>query len=234
MNSIRYYLMAFCMLAITTKAYTQDLFALTRNGGNANKGTIIKYNATNNTLGAVYNFSAPDAQGAIDPELKAYNGKLYGVSRNGGAYDNGVIFEWDPATNVYTKKHDFNLASTTNGAYPEGGLTLVGTKFYGVTTQAAGVNAHGCIFEWDPATNVFTKKYTMTLANGREPVSTLLLIGTKLYGMARLGGNFSGGSIFEWDTSTNIFTRHQSFSQGDYPVGSLVHIGGTKFYGVTR
>lgn len=33
----------------------------------------------------------------------AASGKLYGVTATGGAFDAGVIFEYDPATNIYTK-----------------------------------------------------------------------------------------------------------------------------------
>jgi hypothetical protein len=44
------------------------------------------------------------------------------MTTSGGISNMGVIFEWDPVTNVYIKMKDFNGA---DGAIPEDGLTLV-------------------------------------------------------------------------------------------------------------
>jgi uncharacterized repeat protein (TIGR03803 family) len=41
-------------------------------------------------------------------DLTYYNGHFFGFTTSGGLYSAGVIFEWDPATNVYTKRFDFS------------------------------------------------------------------------------------------------------------------------------
>ncbi|MFM7858336.1 MAG: choice-of-anchor tandem repeat GloVer-containing protein, partial [Flammeovirgaceae bacterium] len=40
--------------------------------------------------------------------VQAYNGKFYGVTNGGGQFNQGVVFELDPATNSYRKIVDFN------------------------------------------------------------------------------------------------------------------------------
>ncbi len=36
------------------------------------------------------------------------NGKFYGMTLGGGVNNQGTIYEWDPVTNIYGKKFDFN------------------------------------------------------------------------------------------------------------------------------
>ena len=44
--------------------------------------------------------------------LEASDGMLYGLTTGGGSNDDGVLFEYNPLTNTYTKKIDFvNLDS---------------------------------------------------------------------------------------------------------------------------
>jgi uncharacterized repeat protein (TIGR03803 family) len=86
--------------------------------------------------------------------LTLSNGKFYGLTYAGGINNAGVIFEWDPTTNTYTKKFDFN---TTNGSKPQGSLILSNGKFYGLTSTGGNSNL-GVMFEWDPVTNVYTHK----------------------------------------------------------------------------
>jgi hypothetical protein len=63
-------------------------------------------------------------------DLVLYNGKFYSTASRGGRNDAGVIFEWDPLTNIYTKKIDLSIA---DGSNPASSLTLFNGKFYGVT-----------------------------------------------------------------------------------------------------
>ncbi len=102
--------------------------------------------------------------------LSISNGKFYGMTTYGGASGVGVIFEWNPATNIYTKKMDF---TGINGANPYGSLTLSGGKFYGMATYG-GANGIGVIFEWDPATNTYAKLIDLNGDNGGLPYGDLV------------------------------------------------------------
>ena len=70
---------------------------------------------------------------------------LYGIVYEGGTNNDGVIFELNPATGVFTLLHSFG--SGTDGYDPYGGLTLSGTTLYGMTYHG-GANSVGTIFSY--------------------------------------------------------------------------------------
>jgi ELWxxDGT repeat protein/uncharacterized repeat protein (TIGR03803 family) len=172
------------------------------------------------------NDSVFQAQGS----LALSGGKFYGMTYSGGTNDLGIIFEWDPVGNVYTKKIDLDLE---NGSNPYGSLVLSGGKFYGMT-RSGGANDLGVIFEWDPANNTYTKKIDLDSDNGSSPQGSLALSGGKFYGMTYSGGTDDLGTIFEWDPAGNVYTKKINLSSvnGSSPLGSLALSGG-KFYGMT-
>ena len=148
----------------------------------------------------------------------------------GGTSNGGVIYEWDSATNIYTKKVDFN---GNNGLNPIGTLLMHNGVFYGVTT-AGGVTNSGVLFTWNPATNVFTKKFDFTAANGSRPIAKLAAYNSKLYGMTSAGGASGKGVIYEWNPANDTFTKKKDFTgaDGENPNGHLT-LYNNKFYGVT-
>ncbi len=174
---------------------------------------------------------------------QAANGKLYGLTMGGGAYDHGVLFEWDPKSLKYTKKMDFNSSET--GGHPLGSLTKANNgKLYGLT-QGGGAyedkekGIGGVLFEWDPFTNIYTKKIDFNgLEKGSQPYGTLLLASNgKLYGMTAYGGTYNAGVIFEWDPNTGYFSKKINFDRevtGSTPYGNLMQANNRKFYGMTN
>lgn len=203
--------------------------------GSENGGIIFTTNSSGGNFQTRYDFRIGPNAGA-EPwytKLAEYNGKFYGMTLTGGLINKGVIFEFDPVTNTYTKKIDF---TDTNGSSPYGSLILSGTKFYGMTS-AGGTSSKGVLFEWDPATNAYTVKYNFNL-NGDSPYGNVTVVGGMLYGMTRFGGSGTRGVIFQWDPSTNIYTKKIDLTgvtgtnPGAYPQGSLTYSGGI-FYGVT-
>jgi uncharacterized repeat protein (TIGR03803 family) len=218
-----------CLFAIAGNAQVQ-MYGLTSFGGTDNGGTVFHYNpsaATHTLDHSMYFIQGANPSSGI---ISGGNGKFYGMTPGGGTNDFGVIFEWDPATNIYTKKIDFN---GTNGRAPYGALTLSNGKFYGMT-GGGGANDIGVIFEWDPATNIYIKKIDFTGANGAGPLGSLTLSGGKFYGMTSEGGANSVGVIFEWNPATNTYTKKIDFggTDGENPRGDLT-ISNGKFYGMT-
>ncbi len=208
------------------------LYGTTNQGGVNNVGVIFEWDPATNTFTKKLDL---DFAGGCSPEngsLILYGTKFYGMAPSGGSNLGGVIFEWDPVTNTYTKKIELTTNSS-NGSNPRGGLTLSGGKFYGMT-YIGGINGYGVIFEWDPATNIYTKKIDLDFANGVRPYGNLTFYGGKFYGMTNLGGANSGGVIFEWDPVTNIYTKKYDFTSvsGTSPYGNLT-AHGTKLYGMT-
>jgi len=84
--------------------------------------------------------------------MQATNGKLYGMTTNGGANDLGVLFEYDITTDTYTEILDFDR---TNGSQPYGSLIELNASS-SIETQS-GININ---ISPNPTTNLI--KISMT------------------------------------------------------------------------
>ena len=209
-----------------------QLWGMTSQGGTDDIGALFRADGEGKNLKSMFSFTKTNP-GAIPMynQLTEYNGKFYSMTSEGGKDNLGVIFEWDPITNIYSKKYDFE---TANGNSPHGNLVLMGSKFYGMT-NSGGSNNLGVIFEWDPATNIYSKKYDFDRTAGSKPFGSLLLSGGKFYGMTSSGGTNNLGVIFEWEPIANAYVKKYDFdgATGSNPYGDLaVHNG--KFYGMTK
>jgi uncharacterized repeat protein (TIGR03803 family) len=202
-------------------------YGMTTKGGANNEGVIFEWNPTTNIYISKISFNGTNGSTPYG-SLTSNDGKLYGMTNTGGTQGDGVIFEYDPITNIYNKKFDFD-STNTNGASPKGDLTLSGGKFYGMTYK--GGSGKGVIFEWDPATNGFIKKYDFNNANGAYPYASLTFNSGKFYGTTNQGGAFGRGVIFEWDPATNIFIKKYDFDyiDGNYPTANMTLWGGRLF-----
>ena len=208
-----------------------QLWGMSKSGGTDDAGAMFSVGPTGNNflLRNQFTYVYPGAQPKYTEPI-AYNGKLYGMTRMGGRNYAGVIYEYIPATNTYTRKIDL---ATATGSFPEGSLTLYNGKFYGMTIRG-GANDAGVIFEWDPTTNIYTKKIDFNYTNGSSPSGSMVVSNGKFYGMTYSGGGNSNGVIFEWDPATNIYTKKIDLGTaiGYRPYGDLSFYGG-KFYGMT-
>lgn len=208
------------------------LYGLTYAGGEG-VGSIIKYESGTNSLTAAFAFPnltrKPSQNGA---PLQASNGKIYGMTRDGGSYDYGTIFSFDPLTNTLAIVHSFN---NTDGNDPQGSLMQASDgKLYGMTGRG-GTNDDGTIFSFDPLTNTLVKLFDFNYANGGEPGGSLIQAdnGT-LYGVAG-GGSNDFGTIFSFDPLTNTYAALHAFdyTNGVSPEGSLLQASDGKLYGMT-
>ncbi len=90
-------------------------YGTTHFGGENDKGVLFKYSLSENEYEVIRNFSTENGANPTGNLLKASNGKVYGMTTNGGEYDKGVVFEFDIETNSYGKILDFNGG---NGSHP--------------------------------------------------------------------------------------------------------------------
>ncbi len=220
----------FAFISIQSNVLAQNpdlLYGVTPYGGNDGAGVIFHIDKTTALQTVDYSFPIlVPGNGPAGNLTYGGNGKFYGMTSAGGDYSMGIIFEWDSATNIISKKFDFG---STNGGLPFGSLTFYNNKLYGMTSQ-------GGIFEWDPATNIFTKKIDLNTLIGSNPYGSLVLYAGKFYGMTSYGGINGMGVIFEWDPASNIYTKKIDFdfyTTGNRPRGSLTFFNG-KFYGMTQ
>ena len=207
-------------------------YGLTNSGG-LSSGVFFEYDPAGSGTYTV-KFAFTDAPIGNDPlgRLIKSGDKFYGTARDGGTYDDGVIFEYDPAGDgTYTVLHHFD---DENGTSPYGGLTESGGKFYG-TTRFGGDDDGGSLFVYDPSTSTQAVLHSFDYTNGADPTSKLIEVGGKFYGTGNTGGEFFEGVIFEYDPAgagTYTVLHQFDYTNGSWPYGGLVEMGG-KFYGTT-
>lgn len=212
-----------------------QLWGITPNGGDQ-FGTIfsIAPGASSQSNLTLVQGENPGSSPGYTQLVIASNGKFYGMTELGGIYNSGVIFEYDPSSDIYIKKYDFNI---TDGSTPDGSLMLASNgKLYGMTNRG-GTSSRGVLFEFDPSAGIYTKKFDFSTANGSNPYGSLIqATNGKLYGMTNGGGSSNSGVIFEYDINTNTYTKKFDFSttNGSRPYGSLLQASNGKLYGLTN
>ncbi|RYE17763.1 MAG: T9SS type A sorting domain-containing protein, partial [Sphingobacteriales bacterium] len=159
-----------------------------------------------------------------------YNNKMYGAMQFGGP-DNGVIFEWDPATNIYVIKYSLQSGGPGNFTGP---FTVAGNVLYATPNQGPDQFGNGCIVEFNPATNALTVKQSFVAATGAGSYGGLTLYNGKYYGTNTTGGADSRGAYFEWDPASNIISnrKYATAATGEQPASTPVFVNG-KLYATT-
>ncbi len=183
------------------------IYGTVQTGGTGNRGGIFTYTpgATDNTI--TYNFPALPAiaTGAqpICGLTQASNGLLYGFSNNGGANGFGTIFSFNPTGAVFTKLHDFAVAT---GYVPLAEFVQPSNGILYATTSAGGANSGGVLFSWNIGTATYTDLVDFDNATGYSPFSRMT-VGSNglLYGTTSAGGPNDAGSIYSFNTTTNVY-----------------------------
>jgi uncharacterized repeat protein (TIGR03803 family) len=219
-------------LALATNG---KLYGMTSAGGYADNGTLFEYDPVGNTVTKKIDFKV--APTGIWPEnslVQASNGKLLGVTSDGGTFGTGVIYEFDPYMNSYIMKVDFN-DYTAKGSNPAASLVLANNgKYYGTTT-GGGANGRGILFEYEYGSNTFTKKLDFIPAYAEYVFASLVFKDNVGYGVSKHGGTGSYGTIFEFDYVANTFTKTTEFldTNGKWPVGAMIVASNGLLYGTT-
>lgn len=219
------------------KASNHKFYGMAAEGGDKNKGVLFEYSVSGTYIKKVDFDGSNSGSTPYGSLVEAANEKLYGLTYTGGSSNKGVLFEYDPSTDTYTKKLDFN--GSNNGAKPRGSLIQASNgKLYGLT-QEGGDNNEGVLFEYDLSTDTYTKKLDFDEdTHGGEPLGTLFEASNgKLYGLTRTGGSNNKGTLFEYDLSTDSYTKKFDFdgtNNGSNPSGSLIEAANGKLYGFTQ
>ena len=216
-------------------ASNQTFYGMTYQGGTSNSGVLFQYNSINSSYVKKLDFnSAINGSNPYGDLCLANNLKLYGMTYQGGTQNAGVIFEFDPKKNKYTKKVDLESASYGKNTY--GGFVQASNgKLYGMTYQG-GTSDYGTIIEYDPIKDTCIKLHDFDGNNGRNPYGNLLQANSgKLYGLCPYGGNDDYGVLFEYNTNNQTFTKLLDFdsSTGTNPFGDLIQRSNNSLYGLT-
>lgn len=195
------------------KAADGNLYAATSTNSscpipNPNMGSILRVIPSTNALAIRYKASCQIENGyTYNGHFAEANGKLYSTTNYGGTANQGIIFEYTPASNTYSKRHDFSGGVTTTSFAPTSLVFAKNGKLYG-TAHGGGVpeqnlpSGGGILYEFDLATNTFTKKYDFLFGIGWVgdvgcfPASLISSLNGKLYGCTEFG-------VFEYNTATS-------------------------------
>jgi len=84
------------------------LYGVCAAGGAFGEGTLFVYDVTADICTKVHDFnSVVDGYSPIGSLMKASNGRIYGTTNKGGAYDYGVLYEYYPVNGDYDIIHEF-------------------------------------------------------------------------------------------------------------------------------
>jgi len=249
------------------------LYGTAAAGGSGGQGTIFKVHTDGTGFTNLHSFTALDASfytnsdGANpDNDLILSNNTLYSTAINGGSFDNGTLFRVNTDGTGFTNLHSFTavyssplspLGTNRDGAYPVGGLVLLGNTLYG-TTDGGGRSGNGAVFAVNTDGTGFTNLYSfsatsshlgttlVTNSDGANPDSGLVLSGSTLYGTTSQGGmngwfangsngyngSYGSGTVFKINTDGTGFTNLHSFAAATPNPTSIFH-GWTNSEGTT-
>jgi uncharacterized repeat protein (TIGR03803 family) len=220
------------------EAETGKLYGMTYEGGINNCGVIFEYDISANTLIKKHDFdSLNSGKNPYGDLFYAENEKFYGMTNLGGIFNYGIIFEWDPDSNIVEKQIDF--AGTTNGRYPSASFVEpLSGKLYGLTVEGGTTIWDGVLFEYDYLIDTYTKLIDFrTSPDGCLPHGKLLhATNDQLYGVASSGGINSHGVLFSLDPQTHNYQKIIDFKDintGASPFGNLMQADNGQIYGTT-
>jgi uncharacterized repeat protein (TIGR03803 family) len=214
-------------------------------------GTVFEVDPATDTETVLYSFCGKSQKkictdGDVPGGMIKLNGKLFGETELGGAYQAGTVFAFDLKTRKEEIVHSFCAQDCADGSYPDGGLTAVKGTLYG-TTPFGGAYEKGTIFSLDPGTGAETVLYSFcslqNCTDGDLPSGGLIDVNGTLYGTTGRGGancpnSMECGTLFALDLNTGIETTLYSFcsqpncADGNEPASGLVDLGGM-LYGAT-
>lgn len=223
-----------------------NFYGTTSYGGPNDSGTVFEITAAGE-FKVIYSFcSQPNCTDGKFPWaglLQATNGTFYDTTNDGGAYNQGSIFEMTPAGKL-TTLHSFDFADGSNPL-----SVLVQGKdgnFYGTT--AGGGDLHciagcGTVFRITPAGKLTTLHTFLGYPiDGSYPDAGLLQTGNgTLYGTTTQGGvnRPTGGTVFEI-LASGTFHNLYSFcvkancTDGTDSDATLIQGSDGTFYGTTE
>jgi uncharacterized repeat protein (TIGR03803 family) len=195
------------------------------------------------TFTTLYNFDIADGAFPLGALVQGADGNLYGTTTQGGANDEGTVFEITPSGTL-TTLHSFN---GTDGSWPVGALVQAPNGgFYGATEYGGSSDncEEGCgtVFKITPS-GTLTTLHSFDETDGALPEAGLTQAADgDFYGTTAAGGvnGLNGyGTVFKITQGGTLTTLHNFCSLSDcedgyLPSGGLVQSANGALYGTTE
>ncbi len=212
-------------------ATNMKMYGMTTYGGAVDRGVIFEFNPGTFAFNRLFDFGFNTNGFCPYGNLAEYNGSLYGMTTSGGLNGYGVIFKYDILADTLIKLVDFG--GSNMGRIPYGNLLLASNqKFYGLTAQGSPSSC-GVLFEFDPATLVYSELHEVLVSTtGCTVGEGLVEVNGILYGATASGSN--GGVVFKYDIATDSMNWLATFVDtvtGNGSACTLAHASNGKFYG---
>jgi uncharacterized repeat protein (TIGR03803 family) len=196
------------------------LYGTTTNGGPSGFGSIYQITPLGQYK-QLYNFPGADvgppnlgmmSHAPSNPSgpLATVGTVLYGTTKAGGFYNNGVLFKFDTQSGNFTVVHNFGgfgsgipNGVTTDGNYVVGSLQTAGSP----------VNTGG-VFAYNISTGTTTVyPFNTGLMRNSKPSGPPIPFGTGTFaGVTSAGGFYHSGTIYTFSPATGSFTYVYSFT----------------------
>ena len=152
---------------------------------------------------------------------------VYGVTRQGGLNDGGIVYQFIPGNNGGTYSVLYSFGANSDASLPNGPvLPDSAGNLYGVTSLGGAFNA-GAVYKLSPPQGVgpWTESILFSFGGGSQssgitPVGNLLFDSLgNLYGVTEFGGASKVGVAYELSPASGSWTQNVLFNFSR-PVGS--------------
>ncbi len=217
------------------QAHDSLLYGLTSQGGASGTGVLFSFNTYTGKDSTRFSFSGAMGASPTGTLLQVSDSLFYGMTYGGGTNNYGVLFKFDPRTNIETVLVNFN---NTNGAHPIFGSLVQDTNglLYGLA-NAGGTWNGGVLFSYNIATGKDSVCYNFSSVSGDNPYGSLIHDSKGLlYGMTSAGGPLGNGDIFLFNpvSGKDSILFNFSAASGNAPEGDLLLGSGGILYGMTK
>jgi len=180
-----------------------NLYGLAVQGGAVNQGAAFELTPNHDgtwTESVIYSFlGGNDGANPATSDLLLKGRSLYGTTTNGGAANDGTVFQLTPGKTGWNETLLYTFPGGASGGNPFAGLVSDSKgNFYGTTASGAH-GAGGVTFELSKVGGVWTETVLYTFDNpGNGSYADLVRDKAgNLYGTTEFGGPAFAGNVFE-------------------------------------